>query len=32
MQYGWQFHVDGLHLNSRSGKILANLVQEFVSA
>jgi lysophospholipase L1-like esterase len=31
-QNGWRFHVDGLHLNSRSGKILANLVQEFVAA
>lgn len=30
-QAGWKFHVDGLHLNSRSGKILADLVQEFVS-
>ena len=26
----WQFHVDGLHLNSRGGMILANLVQEFL--
>jgi hypothetical protein len=24
MQYGWQFHVDRMHLNSRSGKILAD--------
>jgi lysophospholipase L1-like esterase len=31
-QNGWRFHVDGLHLNSRSGKILADLVQEFVVA
>ena len=31
-QGGWQFHVDGAHLNSRSGKILADLVQEFVAA
>lgn len=31
-QGGWRFHVDGLHLNSRSGKILADLVQEFVAA
>lgn len=29
-QAGWKFHVDGLHLNSRSGKILADLVQEFI--
>jgi lysophospholipase L1-like esterase len=31
-QSGWRFHVDGAHLNSRSGKILADLVQEFVAA
>ena len=31
-KYGWRFHVDGLHLNGRSGRILADLVQEFVSA
>jgi lysophospholipase L1-like esterase len=29
---GWRFHVDGIHLNSRAGKILADLVQEFVAA
>ena len=27
---GWRFHSDGLHLNSRSGMILADLVQEFI--
>ncbi|GHO80441.1 hypothetical protein KSD_82120 [Ktedonobacter sp. SOSP1-85] len=27
---GWRFHRDGLHLNSRSGKLLADLVQEFL--
>ncbi len=27
---GWTFHRDGIHLNSRSGKILADLVQEFL--
>jgi lysophospholipase L1-like esterase len=27
---GWQLHRDGIHLNSRSGKILADLVQEFL--
>ncbi len=32
MQSGWRFHVDGVHLNSRGGKILADLVQEFVAA
>jgi len=31
-QNGWRFHVDGIHLNSRGGKILADLVQEFVAA
>ena len=28
---GWHLHRDGIHLNSRSGKILADLVQEFIS-
>jgi hypothetical protein len=28
---GWRFHRDGIHLNGRSGKILADLVQEFLS-
>jgi lysophospholipase L1-like esterase len=27
---GWQFHRDGIHLNSRSGEILADLVQQFL--
>jgi lysophospholipase L1-like esterase len=31
-QAGWRFHVDGLHLNTRSGKILENLVQEFLDS
>jgi lysophospholipase L1-like esterase len=30
-QNGWRFHHDGYHLNSRGGKILADLVQEFVA-
>jgi lysophospholipase L1-like esterase len=29
---GWRFHRDGIHLNSQSGKLLADLVQEFLSA
>ncbi len=29
---GWRFHRDGIHLNSRSGKLLADLVQEFLNA
>lgn len=28
---GWHFHRDGIHLNSRSGKILADLVQQFIT-
>ena len=27
---GWRFHTDGIHLNSRSGHIVANLVQQFI--
>ncbi len=27
---GWRFHRDGIHLNSKSGKLLADLVQEFL--
>ena len=27
---GWSFHVDGVHLNSRGGTILADLVQGFL--
>lgn len=26
----WRFHRDGIHLNSQSGKLLADLVQEFI--
>jgi lysophospholipase L1-like esterase len=28
---GWRFHREGIHLNSQSGKILADLVQEFLN-
>jgi lysophospholipase L1-like esterase len=28
---GWRFHRDGIHLNSQSGKLLADLVQEFLN-
>jgi lysophospholipase L1-like esterase len=28
---GWRFHTDGIHLNSRGGRILADLVQQFVA-
>jgi hypothetical protein len=27
---GWDFHTDGVHLNSRSGLIVADLVQKFI--
>jgi lysophospholipase L1-like esterase len=27
---GWRFHTDGVHLNSRSGLIVADLVQTFI--
>jgi lysophospholipase L1-like esterase len=27
---GWRFHTDGVHLNSRGGMIVADLVQEFI--
>ena len=29
---GWRYHRDGIHLNSISGKILADLVQEFINS
>ena len=29
---GWEFHVDGVHLNRRGGMILADLVQEFLDS
>ncbi len=29
---GWRFNTDGIHLNSRGGMILANLVQEFIDS
>lgn len=29
---GWRFHTDGLHLNSRGGMILADLVQQFLDS
>ncbi|HUO39302.1 MAG TPA: GDSL-type esterase/lipase family protein [Mycobacterium sp.] len=29
---GWRFHRDGIHLNSRSGKVVADLVQQFLDA
>jgi hypothetical protein len=26
----WRFHSDGIHLNSRSGLIVADLIQKFI--
>ena len=28
---GWRFHTDGIHLNTRGGMILADLVQQFIN-
>ena len=27
---GWQFHIDGIHLNSKGGRILVEVVQQFL--
>jgi lysophospholipase L1-like esterase len=29
---GWQFHIDGVHLNTRGGRILTNVVQQFLDS
>lgn len=29
---GWKFHIDGVHLNTRGGMILADLVQKFLDS
>jgi len=29
---GWKFHIDGVHLNTRGGMILADVVQEFLDS
>jgi lysophospholipase L1-like esterase len=29
---GWQFHIDGIHLNTRGGRILADAVQRFLDS
>jgi lysophospholipase L1-like esterase len=29
---GWEFHIDGIHLNSEGGRILAEAVQEFLNS
>jgi lysophospholipase L1-like esterase len=31
-QNGWQFHIDGIHLNTRGGRILTDVVQEFLDS
>ena len=27
---GWQFHIDGIHLNTKGGRILTETVQRFL--
>jgi lysophospholipase L1-like esterase len=29
---GWEFHIDGIHLNTRGGRILADAVQRFLDS
>lgn len=29
---GWEFHIDGIHLNTRGGRILAEAVQRFLDS
>lgn len=29
---GWEFHIDGIHLNTRGGKILTEAVQQFLDS
>jgi lysophospholipase L1-like esterase len=29
---GWQFHVDGIHLNTQGGRILREAVQQFLDS
>ncbi|WP_231999060.1 hypothetical protein [Mycobacterium sp. 1081908.1] len=29
---GWQFHIDGIHLNTNGGRILTEVVQEFLAS
>lgn len=29
---GWEFHIDGIHLNARGGKILTDVVQQFLDS
>lgn len=29
---GWEFHIDGIHLNTRGGRILTEVVQQFLDS
>ncbi len=29
---GWEFHIDGVHLNTKGGRILTNVVQQFLDS
>jgi lysophospholipase L1-like esterase len=29
---GWEFHIDGIHLNTRGGRILTDVVQQFLDS
>ena len=29
---GWEFHIDGIHLNTRGGRILTEAVQRFLDS
>jgi hypothetical protein len=29
---GWEFHIDGIHLNTRGGRILTEAVQHFLDS
>jgi hypothetical protein len=29
---GWQFHIDGIHLNTKGGRILTEVVQQFLDS
>jgi hypothetical protein len=29
---GWQFHIDGIHLNTNGGRILTEAVQQFLDS
>jgi lysophospholipase L1-like esterase len=29
---GWEFHIDGIHLNSKGGRILVEVVQQFLNS